>query len=119
MDRIYEDAEVRARDLAQLAQIAAGYASCEAFLTEVLDPPDATSGEAAAPLLDEDYPVLSTIYSAKGQEWHLGASAPCCENAKNLRQFSPGYAGSRSITRMVAGTVPLFSSVSTILTWQT
>jgi DNA helicase-2/ATP-dependent DNA helicase PcrA len=71
LHRIYEDAEIRARDLAQLAQIAAGYASCEVFLTEVtLDPPDATSGEAAAPLLDEDYLVLSTIHSAKGQEWH-------------------------------------------------
>jgi DNA helicase-2/ATP-dependent DNA helicase PcrA len=71
MHRIYEDAEIRASDLAQLAQVAAGYPSSEAFLTDVtLDPPDATSGEAAAPLLDEDYLVLSTIHSAKGQEWH-------------------------------------------------
>jgi DNA helicase II / ATP-dependent DNA helicase PcrA len=31
--------------------------------------PDATSGEARAPLLDEDYLILSTIHSAKGQEW--------------------------------------------------
>ena len=43
-----------------------------AFLTDVtLDPPDATSGEAAAPLLDEDYLVLSTIHSAKGLEWDV------------------------------------------------
>jgi DNA helicase-2/ATP-dependent DNA helicase PcrA len=71
MHRIYEDAENRAGDLFQLAQISAGYASCEAFLTDdTLDPPDATSREAAAPLLDEDYLVLSTIHSAKGQEWH-------------------------------------------------
>jgi DNA helicase II / ATP-dependent DNA helicase PcrA len=42
----------------------------EYFLTELtLDPPDATSGEARAPLLDEDYLILSTIHSAKGQEW--------------------------------------------------
>jgi hypothetical protein len=34
-----------------------------------LDPPGATSDEAGAPLLDEDYLVLSTIHSAKGQEW--------------------------------------------------
>ena len=34
-----------------------------------LDPPDATSDEAGAPLLDEDYLILSTIHSAKGQEW--------------------------------------------------
>ena len=32
-------------------------------------PPDATSGQAGVPLLDEDYLILSTIHSAKGQEW--------------------------------------------------
>ena len=34
-----------------------------------LDPPDATSDQAGIPLLDEDYLILSTIHSAKGQEW--------------------------------------------------
>jgi DNA helicase-2/ATP-dependent DNA helicase PcrA len=34
-----------------------------------LDPPDATSDEARPRLIDEDYLVLSTIHSAKGQEW--------------------------------------------------
>ena len=34
-----------------------------------LDPPSATSEAAGAPLLDEDYLILSTIHSAKGQEW--------------------------------------------------
>jgi DNA helicase-2/ATP-dependent DNA helicase PcrA len=34
-----------------------------------LDPPDATSDQAGVPLLDEDYLILSTIHSAKGQEW--------------------------------------------------
>ena len=44
--------------------------SRERFLTELtLDPPDATSDQAGAPLLDEDYLILSTIHSAKGQEW--------------------------------------------------
>jgi DNA helicase-2/ATP-dependent DNA helicase PcrA len=39
-------------------------------LTELtLDPPDATSDQAGVPLLDEDYLILSTIHSAKGQEW--------------------------------------------------
>jgi DNA helicase-2/ATP-dependent DNA helicase PcrA len=39
-------------------------------LTELtLDPPDATSDQAGPPLLDEDYLILSTIHSAKGQEW--------------------------------------------------
>jgi len=54
----------------QLEQIAAGYPSRERFLTELtLDPPDATSDQAGVPLLDEDYLILSTIHSAKGQEW--------------------------------------------------
>jgi DNA helicase-2/ATP-dependent DNA helicase PcrA len=70
MERRYEDAMQRQADLTQLAQIAAGYPSRERFLTELtLDPPDATSDEAGAPLLDEDYLILSTIHSAKGQEW--------------------------------------------------
>ena len=32
-------------------------------------PPNATSDEAGPPHLDEDYLILSTIHSAKGQEW--------------------------------------------------
>jgi DNA helicase-2/ATP-dependent DNA helicase PcrA len=70
LDRVHEDAEVRRGDLIQLEQIASGYPSRERFLTELtLDPPDATSDQAGVPLLDEDYLVLSTIHSAKGQEW--------------------------------------------------
>jgi DNA helicase-2/ATP-dependent DNA helicase PcrA len=70
LDRIHEDAEVRRADLIQLGQIAGGYPSRERFLTELtLDPPDATSDQAGVPLLDEDYLILSTIHSAKGQEW--------------------------------------------------
>ena len=61
---------LRDADLIQLAHIASTYASRERFLTELtLDPPDATSDEAGVPLLDEDYLILSTIHSAKGQEW--------------------------------------------------
>jgi DNA helicase-2/ATP-dependent DNA helicase PcrA len=60
----------RRADLIQLEQIASGYPSRERFLTELtLDPPDATSDLAGVPLLDEDYLILSTIHSAKGQEW--------------------------------------------------
>lgn len=41
----------------------------ERFLTDLtLDPPDATSDEAGPPNLDEDYLILSTIHSAKGEE---------------------------------------------------
>ena len=60
----------RRADLIQLEQIASGYPSRERFLTELtLDPPDATSDQSGVPLLDEDYLILSTIHSAKGQEW--------------------------------------------------
>jgi DNA helicase-2/ATP-dependent DNA helicase PcrA len=70
LERKYEDALLREADLAQLAHIASAYPSRERFLTELtLDPPDATSDEAGVPLLDEDYLILSTIHSAKGQEW--------------------------------------------------
>jgi len=70
LERAHEDAAVRKADLIQLQQIAAGYASRERFLTELtLDPPDATSDEAGVPHKDEDYLILSTIHSAKGQEW--------------------------------------------------
>ena len=70
LDRIHEDADSRRADLIQLEQIAAGYPSRERFLTELtIDPPDATSDQAGVPLKDEDYLILSTIHSAKGQEW--------------------------------------------------
>jgi DNA helicase-2/ATP-dependent DNA helicase PcrA len=70
LQRIHEDAHMRAADLTQLEQIAAGYPSRERFLTDLtLDPPGAASDESGAPLLDEDYLILSTIHSAKGQEW--------------------------------------------------
>jgi DNA helicase-2/ATP-dependent DNA helicase PcrA len=66
----YPDAAVRAGDLDQLVRLAGQYVSREQFLTELtLDPPEATSDEAGPPLLDEDYLILSTIHSAKGQEW--------------------------------------------------
>src|SRR5262245_16826703 len=72
LQRIYDDGHLRAADIAQLEKIAAGYESRERFLTELtLDPPDATSGRARADTLDEDYTILSTIHSAKGQEWRI------------------------------------------------
>ena len=71
LERRHADAAARWADLQQLARIAATHASRERFLTELaLDPPAASSDEAADPLLDEDYLVLSTIHSAKGQEWN-------------------------------------------------
>ena len=70
LERLHEDAALRRGDVEQLARLASGYASRERFLTELtLDPPEATSDRPGPPLLDEDYLILSTIHSAKGQEW--------------------------------------------------
>lgn len=68
--RLYDAAPVRAGDIDQLEKIAAQYESRERFITELtLDPPQVSSDLAGDPLLDEDYLILSTVHSAKGQEW--------------------------------------------------
>src|SRR5436190_11753225 len=70
LERLYDYAPSRAGDLDQLEQIAMGYPNRERFLCEVtLDPPEVAGAEAGRPGLDEDYLILSTIHSAKGQEW--------------------------------------------------
>jgi DNA helicase II / ATP-dependent DNA helicase PcrA len=70
LERLHDHVAARAADLDQLEQIAGTYATRSSFLTELtLDPPQATSAEAGPPHLDDDYLVLSTIHSAKGQEW--------------------------------------------------
>jgi len=70
LEQRYDDAGVRAADLDTLAAIAPQFGSRERFLTELtLDPPQAAGDLAGEPLRDEDYLVLSTVHSAKGQEW--------------------------------------------------
>jgi DNA helicase-2/ATP-dependent DNA helicase PcrA len=70
LERMHDDAQVRTADIEQLVQLAGGHGSRETFLAEItLDPPEATSDRAGPPLLDEDYLILSTIHSSKGQEW--------------------------------------------------
>src|SRR6202789_1740069 len=70
MERLYEAAFSRAGDIEQLEQLSGQYPSRERFLTELtLDPPAVTSDQSGAASKDEDYVVLSTIHSAKGQEW--------------------------------------------------
>jgi DNA helicase-2/ATP-dependent DNA helicase PcrA len=69
-ERIYESNPSRNKDLEQLVRIAATFPTREKFLSDLaLNPPDITSDEAENPFLDEDYLILSTIHSAKGQEW--------------------------------------------------
>lgn len=70
LERLYDGLDTREADLEQLEQISGRYPTRERFLTELtLDPPNAAGDLAGDPLLDEDYLVLSTVHSAKGQEW--------------------------------------------------
>jgi DNA helicase-2/ATP-dependent DNA helicase PcrA len=70
LERLYDGIDTREADIEQLEQISGRYATRERFLTELtLDPPSATGDLSGDPLLDEDYLVLSTVHSAKGQEW--------------------------------------------------
>jgi len=70
LERRYDAAEVRSGDLLQLEKISQRYPTREQFLTEMaLDPPAATGDQSNEAMLDEDYLVLSTVHSAKGQEW--------------------------------------------------
>jgi DNA helicase II / ATP-dependent DNA helicase PcrA len=70
LQRLHDAAEVRAGDIDQLEKIAQQFTSRERFITELtLDPPQASGDLAGDPLLDEDYLILSTVHSAKGQEW--------------------------------------------------
>jgi len=70
LERIYDSGWTRMGDLEQLEQLATNHPSRERFLSELtLDPPSVTSDQAGVPSKDDDYVVLSTIHSAKGQEW--------------------------------------------------
>jgi len=70
LERLYDGLDTRTADLEQLEQISGRYPTRERFLTELtLDPPSAAGDLAGDPLLDEDYLILSTVHSAKGQEW--------------------------------------------------
>ena len=72
LQRLYsDDAPVRQLDLDPLQRLAAGMPSRERFLTALtLDLPEATSNESGPSHQDEDTMILSTLHSAKGQEWN-------------------------------------------------
>jgi DNA helicase-2/ATP-dependent DNA helicase PcrA len=80
LEQLYDAAHARIGDIQQLEQIASEYPTRERFLTELtLDPPEATGDRAGPPLLDEDYLILSTIHSAKGQEWDVVYILHCAD----------------------------------------
>jgi DNA helicase-2/ATP-dependent DNA helicase PcrA len=70
LESLYDSPRVRLGDLDQLERMAAQHRSRVSFLTDLsLDPPEATGDEAGPPVKDEEWLTLSTIHSAKGQEW--------------------------------------------------
>jgi DNA helicase-2/ATP-dependent DNA helicase PcrA len=70
LETLYDNARTRLGDLDQLERLADAAPTRERFLSElILDPPEAVGTEAGPPHLDEDFLILSTIHSAKGQEW--------------------------------------------------
>lgn len=70
MNERYDDARIRLGDIEQMQRIGATFASRTSFLTDLtLDPPNSTSDESGPAFKDDDYLILSTIHSAKGQEW--------------------------------------------------
>ena len=72
LERRYDNAQARLRDLEQIEALAARSQSRSQFLAElVLDPPAYTQELAGPPLLDEDYLILSTMHSAKGLEFDV------------------------------------------------
>jgi DNA helicase II / ATP-dependent DNA helicase PcrA len=72
LEKRYDQALVRRRDIDQLEQISSSFRSRLAMLNElVLDPPASTQDLSGPPLREEDYLILSTIHSAKGCEWDV------------------------------------------------
>jgi hypothetical protein len=62
-----------------------------------LDPPQATGDLTGAPHLAEDYLILSTVHSAKGQEWNSvyvlkrRGFAPVRHSSRSWRSTLPPY----------------------------
>ncbi|MGH1372118.1 MAG: ATP-dependent helicase [Cellvibrionaceae bacterium] len=71
LEVLYEDPYARGGDIEQLAMISQQSLSRERFLSElILDPPSSSGGLCVDSHKDDDFLILSTIHSAKGQEWH-------------------------------------------------
>jgi DNA helicase-2/ATP-dependent DNA helicase PcrA len=72
LERRYDNAPARLRDLEQIESLASRAGDRAQFLADlVLDPPAYTQELAGPPLLDEDYLILSTMHSAKGLEFDV------------------------------------------------
>ena len=70
LEENYEDFYAREGDLEQIINIAGQYPTRESFISELtLDPPISSGDLCDKAHKDDDFLILSTIHSAKGQEW--------------------------------------------------
>jgi DNA helicase-2/ATP-dependent DNA helicase PcrA len=71
LEENYEDFYVREGDVEQIISIAGQYPTRESFISELtLDPPISSGDLCDKAHKDDDFLILSTIHSAKGQEWN-------------------------------------------------
>lgn len=72
VEAAYENVVARLADLEQLVAASAHAARLGDVAADLtLEPPQSTGDLAGAPLVDEDWIVVSTIHSAKGLEWDV------------------------------------------------
>ena len=70
LERRYDNATARLRDLEQIERLASRFDDRPQLLADMaLDPPAWAEDLAGPPVLDEDFLILSTMHSAKGLEW--------------------------------------------------
>lgn len=70
LEENYEDFHTRNGDIEQLACLAQQFSNREQFISDLtLDPPSSSGVLSNEAHKDDDFLILSTIHSAKGQEW--------------------------------------------------
>jgi DNA helicase-2/ATP-dependent DNA helicase PcrA len=101
LERLHDDAQVRAADVEQLAALAGGYGSRESFLTELtLDPPEATSDRAGPPQSRRGLPDPVDHPLGQGPGVEVGA------RAERGRRLHPVRHGDRQRRRHRGRTAP-------------
>ena len=80
LERLYDAAFSRIKDLEILEQVSMHQVSRERFVTELtLEPPTLTSERSSDAAEDEEYVFLATIQAAIGQEWDVVYLLNTCE----------------------------------------
>jgi DNA helicase-2/ATP-dependent DNA helicase PcrA len=80
LERLYDAAFSRVRDIEHLEHLSAQQASRERFLTELtLEPLNLTSDHSGSAASDEEYVTLATIQASIGQSWDIVYLLNTCE----------------------------------------